>query len=157
VLDLIEAGFRYLDQVINADLEDLTRVEGIDVDLALHIHDQAETLLPVVREEEEEARRLAEELAAAREQAEAEEIDVHGLLATADDEPVDSGDVTQYPDDESSESLESFEGAGQAEDLEKATGPDGEIADSMESPADERSENDAAEVEAVEEADAKES
>jgi N utilization substance protein A len=62
---LVDAGFRALEQLIDADLEDLTLVPGVDVDLALSIHDQAETVLAQVREEEEEARRLAEELAAA--------------------------------------------------------------------------------------------
>jgi N utilization substance protein A len=62
---MVEAGFRALEQLIDADLEDLTLIPGVDVDLALSIHDQAEVVLAQVREEEEEARRLAEELAAA--------------------------------------------------------------------------------------------
>jgi N utilization substance protein A len=62
---MVDAGFRALEQLIDADLEDLTLIPGVDVDLALSIHDQAETVLAQVRIEEEEARRLAEELAAA--------------------------------------------------------------------------------------------
>lgn len=62
---LIAAGFRELTQLMDADLEDLTLVPGIDVDTALAIHDQAEAVQEQLREEEEQARRLAEELAQA--------------------------------------------------------------------------------------------
>jgi N utilization substance protein A len=59
---LIEAGYRSLDQLLEAHLEDLTRVPGIDEEMCLFIHDQAETLGDQLRAEEEEARRLAERL-----------------------------------------------------------------------------------------------
>ncbi|MDH3285921.1 MAG: transcription termination factor NusA [Acidobacteriota bacterium] len=75
---LIDSGFRDLAQIIDADLEDLTRIPGIDVDAALEVHDRAEQLLPEVLLEEEEARRLAEELAIA--QAQLEEVDPESLL-----------------------------------------------------------------------------
>lgn len=60
---LIGAGFRALAELIDADLEDLTRIPGIDVDIALHLHDQAEKALAQIAREDEEARRLAKELA----------------------------------------------------------------------------------------------
>ncbi|MFN7965698.1 MAG: transcription termination factor NusA [Acidobacteriota bacterium] len=62
VNSLIEAGFRSLEQLIDADLEDLTRLGSIDVELALHIHDQAEKVIQQIATEDEEARQLAREL-----------------------------------------------------------------------------------------------
>ncbi len=84
---LIEAGFRDLDQIVAADLEDLTRIEGIDVDLALQIYDRAAEVAEQVRAEEEEVRRLAAELAAAEAEAAAEE-EAAAALAPAD--PLDA-------------------------------------------------------------------
>ena len=81
VVALIEAGFRDIEQLLAADLEDLTRVQGIDIDLCLHIHDQAETVLEQVRKEEEEARRLAEQFTAERE-TEGKEMAVGDLLGS---------------------------------------------------------------------------
>jgi N utilization substance protein A len=60
---LIAAGFRSLEQLIDADLEDLTRVPGIDVEVALRIHDQAERAIEQIAREEAQARELARELA----------------------------------------------------------------------------------------------
>ncbi len=89
---LIEAGFRDLDQIVAADLEDLTRIEGIDVDLALRIYDRAAEVAEEVRAEEEEVRRLAAELAAAEAEAAAEEAAAAALGGT---DPLDAltGDV----------------------------------------------------------------
>ena len=84
VAELIDAGFRDLEQLIDADLEDLTRVPGIDTELALGIHDQAETLQVQLRQEEEDAARLAAELVAGTADA-GDDIDVAGLLR--DDAP----------------------------------------------------------------------
>ncbi len=89
VAELIDAGFRDLEQVIDADLEDLTRVPGIDTELALGIHDQAETLQQILRQEEEDAARLAAELVAGT-TASDDDIDVAGLLR--DDTPA-AGDA----------------------------------------------------------------
>ena len=61
---MIDAGFRDLAQLLNADLEDLTLVPGIDVEVALDIHDKAEQLVEVVAKEEEEAVRLQAQLLA---------------------------------------------------------------------------------------------
>jgi N utilization substance protein A len=84
VAELIDAGFRDLEQLIDADLEDLTRVPGIDTELALGIHDQAETLQVQLRQEEEDAAHLAAELVAGT-AASDDDIDVAGLLR--DDTP----------------------------------------------------------------------
>ncbi|MCE5245803.1 MAG: transcription termination factor NusA [Candidatus Polarisedimenticolia bacterium] len=64
VATLIDYGYRELEQLIDADLEDLTAVPGIDTDLALELHDKAETLAAEIQQEEEEAARLAAELSA---------------------------------------------------------------------------------------------
>jgi transcription termination/antitermination protein NusA len=86
VTALIDAGFRDLDELIDADLEDLMLIPGVDTDLALSIHDQAEVLRERLRTEEDEAARLAAELSADRDQS-ADEIDVAGLLR--DDGPAE--------------------------------------------------------------------
>lgn len=62
IFALIEAGFRDLEQILSADFEDLTRIPGIDEETALDIHDKAEGLIDLVREEEEQARRVREEM-----------------------------------------------------------------------------------------------
>ncbi len=76
---LVEAGFRDLGQLIGADLEDLTRVPGVDIDLCLQIHDRAESVIEEVEREEIEAKRLAAEFAAQAEPV-SEEIDAGTLL-----------------------------------------------------------------------------
>ena len=42
---LLDAGFRAVEEVVLASLEDLTAIEGIDEDTAIELHDAAETLL----------------------------------------------------------------------------------------------------------------
>ncbi|NIM02321.1 MAG: transcription termination/antitermination protein NusA [Acidobacteria bacterium] len=42
---LLEAGFRAVEEVVLASMEDLTAIEGIDEDTAVELHDSAETLL----------------------------------------------------------------------------------------------------------------
>ncbi|GAB4368394.1 MAG: transcription termination factor NusA [Acidobacteriota bacterium] len=119
---LIEAGFRDLEQLLSADLEDLTRVPGIDVELCLQIHDQAEQLIDVVRAEEEEARRVAAELAAASEarlaeeqavaqmastllgESQAPDVDAAELLAEPAEPPAEPVAGEQEPDDAEPES-----------------------------------------------------
>lgn len=92
---LIAAGFRELSQLIDADLEDLTLVPGIDVETALTIHDQAEALQEQLREEEEQARLLAAEFASTTQTAD-EALD---LLAG---EPESPAEEEEKPTDDSS-------------------------------------------------------
>jgi len=92
---LIQAGFRSLDQLIDADLEDLTQVEGVDEDLCLSIHDKAEVIMVELENEEKEAARLAAEFAASRPAEEA--VETHPLFAPS--EPVSDDENT--PDDAS--------------------------------------------------------
>ncbi|NJN63491.1 MAG: transcription termination/antitermination protein NusA [Acidobacteria bacterium] len=77
---LIDAGFRDLEQILSADLEDLTRVPGISEELALDIHDKAENLIDIVREEDLRARRMREELAAGAAASDAAVAEVANLL-----------------------------------------------------------------------------
>jgi N utilization substance protein A len=74
---LLEAGFRTLEEVSLASMEDLTAIDGIDEEIAIEIHDAAEVALE----------RLAEELAAAEEaEAEGETVDGEGEQADAEEE-----------------------------------------------------------------------
>ncbi len=78
---LLDAGFRALEEVSLASLEDLTSIEGIDEDTAIAIHDAAEIGV------EEKTVRLAKEAAAAEAAAaEAEEAEATEVEASADNE-----------------------------------------------------------------------
>jgi len=63
---LLDVGFRTVEEVSLASMDDLTAIEGVDEDLAIAVHDAAETILPEVLEMRE--RRHQEELAAAAEE-----------------------------------------------------------------------------------------
>jgi N utilization substance protein A len=82
---LLDAGFRAVEEVTLASLDELTSIEGIDEDLAIDIHDAAETLLEewqTQRElEEAEAEEAEEEVEKAEEEEAAEEL----LEAAADE------------------------------------------------------------------------
>jgi N utilization substance protein A len=91
---LLDAGFRTVEEVSLASLDDLTGIEGIDEDTAIEIHDAAEVRAEeLLIEAEEEAARLAEEEAARAEagedvaddegDAEVETADVEGSAALA--------------------------------------------------------------------------
>jgi N utilization substance protein A len=61
---LLDAGFRALEEVSQASMEDLTGIDGVDEELAIRIHDAAEEALAVLlKEREEEAARAAAEAA----------------------------------------------------------------------------------------------
>jgi N utilization substance protein A len=67
---LLDAGFRSVEEVVLASLEDLTSIEGIGEKTAINIHDAAEIALETRERESEEAlasadRQAAEELSAA--------------------------------------------------------------------------------------------
>lgn len=57
---LLDAGFRVIEEVVLASLEDLTAIEGIDEDTAINLHDAAETLLEQRKEEAAAAAAAAE-------------------------------------------------------------------------------------------------
>ncbi len=129
---LLDAGFRTVEEITLASLDDLTYIEGVDEDLAIEIHDAAEVVFEQLQEEwAEEARRLEEEDALAAEEA----------AAAAEAEPASEADET----DEADESAEAVaEGAAVDEEAsEDATADD-------ETPAAEAAPGAEAETEAVE-------
>jgi len=73
---LLDAGFRSIEELTLASLEDLTSIEGIDDDTAISIHDAAEQIVDVIaaeaEAEAEAAARAEEEARAAAAQAEEE-------------------------------------------------------------------------------------
>jgi N utilization substance protein A len=102
---LLDAGFRTVEELTLASLDDLTSIEGIDEDTALDIHDAAETRLEELREEwareeEEAAKRAAEEAAAAEAAADSEDADDSEQDDSADTEDEDVSDTAQEDEDE---------------------------------------------------------
>ena len=116
---LLDAGFRTVEEVSLASMDDLTTIDGVDEETAISIHDAAETLVEQLREEaarieEEEAAAAAlaeeqgddetgeetEEAAAAEEETDAETATVDEAAGTDQptaDAPEASGEQT--PDD----------------------------------------------------------
>jgi N utilization substance protein A len=87
---LLDAGFRTLEEVSLASMEDLTSIDGIDEETAIAIHDSAEVAAVELaeqraREAEEAAAREAEE-AAAREAEEAAALAAEAEADTDDEE-----------------------------------------------------------------------
>jgi N utilization substance protein A len=88
---LLDVGFRTVEEVSLASMDDLTAIEGVDEDLAIAVHDAAETVLPEVFEMRE--RRHEEELAqAAEEEREREQAARLAAEFEAVDEVVDEVD-----------------------------------------------------------------
>jgi len=87
---LLDAGFRSVEEVTLASMDDLLSIDGLDEELAIQVHDAAEQLLEVLEEEwaeqeaEEQARLEAE--AAEAEAAEAEEEVAEEEAAEAEEE-----------------------------------------------------------------------
>ena len=83
---LLDAGFRTVEEVSLASLDDLTGIEGIDEDTAIGIHDSAEVrLAQQIAEAEVEAERAAAEAEAEAERA-AAEAEVEPEQAAAESE-----------------------------------------------------------------------
>lgn len=72
---LLDAGFRNIEEILLASLDDLTSIEGISEDEAIAIHDAAEEALEARMAEEAEAAEAAEEADAAEETEGVEEAD----------------------------------------------------------------------------------
>jgi N utilization substance protein A len=66
---LLDAGFRTVEEVSLASMDDLTAIDGIDEELAIEIHDSAEEALEILRANAEEEAALADEEAAEAESA----------------------------------------------------------------------------------------
>jgi N utilization substance protein A len=77
---LLDAGFRALDEVSLASLEDLTGIPGIDEDTAIAIHDATEEALEIREREEAEAAARAAEAGETEPEQEEEEMDPTELV-----------------------------------------------------------------------------
>ena len=84
---LLDVGFRTIEELTLASLEDLTSIDGIDEDQALDIHDAAETRLEEMREEQAKAE--AEAALAAENEPDEEDleeiVDAEGATAVDTD------------------------------------------------------------------------
>jgi N utilization substance protein A len=162
---LLDAGFRNIEEVSLASLEDLTSIDGIGETMAIGLHDSAEEVveamergedpLGLIAEEEERLRLLEEERAQVEAEAEAE------ARAQAEAEAVLGGGID---DDEEDEDEEEDSETGEEEEAET---PEGESAEGVtaetreagddpsdetgESPADSEPDDTAAEVVATSE------
>jgi len=124
---LLDAGFRTVEEVSLASLDDLIGIEGFDEDTALSVHDAAEELLVVLtRQAEEEAAAAAEaaENEADEEDTEpvesTEEIEAAETLAVEGAEPVESTEEIEAAETlavEGAEPVESTEEIEAAETL----------------------------------------
>jgi N utilization substance protein A len=115
---LLDAGFRAVEEVLLASMEDLTAIEGIDEDTAVDLHDAAETLLeqwnaeaeaaaaeeaanptPVEAEDEAEDAETTDETEAAETDEDAEPVAAVTAVATEDgnDEEDSETDKTGTP------------------------------------------------------------
>ncbi len=89
---LLDAGFRSIEEILLASLEDLTSIEGISEDEAIAIHDGAEEALEARMAEEEAAAAEAEAAAAAEAEAAAEAGDAEAEAAEPTEEADSSGE-----------------------------------------------------------------
>jgi N utilization substance protein A len=106
---LLDAGFRTLEEVSMASMEDLTSIHGIEEETALAVHDAAEETLEVrLREAEEAAARAEEEGETVEELAEVEE--------TAADAAPDTEATAAEASEEASEKASEAETATAAEE-----------------------------------------
>jgi N utilization substance protein A len=139
---LLDAGFRNIEEVALASLDDLTSIEGIGETMAINIHDVAEEVLEAMERgedplgliaEEEERQRLAEE-ARLEAEAEAEAEAQAEAQARAQAEAVLGGGI-----DDDEEEVEVADG-GPEETVETEAGADdagAETADPTEEEAEE--------------------
>jgi N utilization substance protein A len=100
---LLDVGFRTVEEVSLASMDDLTAIEGVDEDLAIAVHDAAEKILPEVLEMRE--RRHQEELEAAAE-AEREREQAARLAAEFEDVEDDVETVLAEPADATEDTTE---------------------------------------------------
>jgi len=98
---LLDAGFRTIEEVSLASLEDLTGIEGIEEDVAIDIHDAAEQVIEArdaeaaaAAENEEETEEETEEEVTA-EAAEAEPSETENKTEEANAENVDASEDSQ--------------------------------------------------------------
>ena len=87
---LLDAGFRTVEEVSLASLDDLTGIDGVDEDMAIAVHDAAEQAL-------EERARLAEQ------QEEQQDGETDEATAVGQPEPAASPESAALPSDEGPE------------------------------------------------------
>jgi len=140
---LLDAGFRNIEEVSLASLEDLTSIDGIGETMAINLHDVAEEVIEAMERgedplgliaEEEERLRLAEEERAraeaeaeaeARAHAEAEAILGGGAEAEEGDEKEDEEAETPVDEDAEGENAETREADdGQSDETAKTDAGD---------------------------------
>jgi N utilization substance protein A len=110
---LLEAGFRAVEEVSLASMEDLTSIEGIDEETAITIHDGAEQAL--------EAKALAAEEEAEEEPAE-EEVEAEAAAESEEDIEAEEPELeaaTAEEEEAAKESVEEAEEPQPEEELQK--------------------------------------
>jgi len=123
---LLEAGFRTIEEVSLASMEDLTGIDGVDEETAIAIHDAAEEALILL--EEEAALRAEEEEEESEEAAEPEEGDA--LAAEAEQETASGEQAEEATAAEDAGDRAEAEAAPQGGEPAAATVPgDGEEAE----------------------------
>jgi N utilization substance protein A len=132
---LLDAGFRTVEEVSLASLDDLTGIEGISEDAAIDIHDSAEVrLAEQIAEAEVEAERAALEAAEAAKAAEAAEAEA-AEAETAEAETAEAETAeTEAIEAEATETKTTETEATKTEVVEAGTGEVAE-ADEVEEPA----------------------
>jgi N utilization substance protein A len=156
---LLDAGFRNIEEVSLASLDDLTSIDGIGETMAINLHDVAEEVieamergedpLGLIAEEEERLRLAEEERAQVEAEAEAE------ARAQAEAEAVLGGGVEDDEEDEEEEEEEEAETPageeGEVETAETREAGEGESGEAGESHADSETGDTAAEAAATSE------
>jgi len=149
---LLDAGFRNIEEVSLASLEDLTSIDGIGETMAIGLHDSAEEVveamergedpLGLIAEEEERLRLLEEERAQVEAEAEAE------ARAQAEAEAVLGGGIEDDEEGEDDEEDTEAEGEEEAEtpeaetpEAESAEGETAETREAGDGPSDEAGES----------------
>jgi N utilization substance protein A len=141
---LLDAGFRNIEEVSLASLEDLTSIDGIGETMAIGLHDSAEEVveamergedpLGLIAEEEERLRLLEEERAQVEAEAEAE------ARAQAEAEAVLGGGIEEDEDEEEDTETEGEEEA-ETPEAESVEGKTAETREAGDDPSDEAGES----------------
>ncbi len=109
---LLDAGFRAVEEVALASLDDLTSIDGIDEDMAIEVHDAAETLLETWEQERAEAEAAEAEAAEAAEaEGSADGEDDDDVQATADEDGATDEGASADEDDTAEDDTADDDGA----------------------------------------------
>ena len=98
---LLEAGFRAVEEIVLASMDDLTAIEGIDEDTAIELHDSAETLIEQwSAEAEAAAEAAAAEAEAATETGEDTEAESVTETESETNDPIEPAAVEAADDED---------------------------------------------------------